>query len=73
VVYPLPMIPDPEHIEVLHCALTAILLEHAPEGMVGMGASSSEKIEELLRLVFDGNSSEAEFRQALDAHFHPGD
>ena len=72
-VYPLPMIPDPEHIQALHCALSAILLEYAPEGMAGLGSSRSEKIEELLRLVFDGNSSEAEFRQALDAHFRPGD
>jgi hypothetical protein len=67
------MIPDPEHIEVLHCALSAILLEHAPEGMAGLGASSSEKIEELLRMVFEKNFSESEFRQALNALFPPGD
>ena len=66
------MNPDPEHMEALHCALSAIFLEHSPEGSGELGAASPDKIQQLVRLVFEKDFSEAEFRQALDSHFHPG-
>lgn len=60
-------------METLKGALSAILLEHAPAGSTGLVGADPEKIEELVRLVFSADFSEAEFRRALDSHFHSGE
>ena len=64
------MIPEPEQMDVIHEAMSAILRQHSTGGDGAADAMNPEKIGELLQMVFSEKISEVEFRKVLDGHFH---
>ena len=60
------MTPEPEQMDALHKALIVILREHSMGGDRAAGALNSERIPELLQMVFSEECSEVEFRKVLD-------